>query len=137
MSSEARKCSLYIERLPIKDVASVRRLLTEQQGEGWVCLTHRVIESFNGSNLEAGIPLSAEVIRSDGSSFQLRQQGEGWMAWVIKEVPGEELLTYEQKAFSTEKNKTWNYRIYWRQESVGVPSVLVWTPFLSRLIGRK
>lgn len=128
-------CTLRVERRDLPDLAAARRALAEVPAEGWVCWTDRVAW-FSSDDLADGVPLSAELLRKDGSSLHLRQEGSGWAAWILTEEPGGEHLAKDRRVLSN-LGGALRYREYHRREPApGLsPRVDVWTPFATRFAG--
>lgn len=123
---------------PPVDLASaseVHDLLRDHRGAGWLCTTSQVLR-LPAADLGNAIPLSAEVVLSNGRSLHLRPYGGGWRAWFMSDRLGTgPHLAFDEAFVSTERAGRLCYRTWWRLESVGTTECSVWRPFAARFTG--
>jgi hypothetical protein len=78
-----RPCTITVssERLATRD--DLERYLAERRGDGWVCLTDRVLRWRGG--MPPGMPLAGELALDEHRSVHIRRAGDGWLATLLSE----------------------------------------------------
>ena len=108
-------------------------------GEGWLCLTDRVVAIRSPQDLAAidgGIILSGEMVKG-AESLHIRQAAEGWILSRLKAGEGDECLMFRDSFVSTEDNQQLrlSYEVYWRQQADSLSGTDGYQPYAFRFAG--
>ena len=127
------QCGLSVAPLGTADTAEGAWELLPRAGEGWICLTDRVVD-FDAAD-RSGRIVSAEVADGD-RTVVVRFDAGRWTAWELAERPGTDHRKVVERFLSTAPDGAGDlleYATYWKE--VEDDGLGVWTPVASRFLG--
>ncbi len=133
---------LLVRSERLDDAVQVLAALRSPGAQGWICYTDQVLAVDDAGDIPAGRVLSAELLRADGVSVNLRQQGECWALTSLAESDqGEPVLFFDQGFESSRTGGAWrmSYRCYWAlapglEEGAGL-AARTWSPWVAAFRG--
>lgn len=134
---------VVVESRELTKPAEVREALSATEGVGWICFTDRVERIENATEIGDGVPLNAEIHRSDGTSLHVRQSASGWSLYDLAEHAEPASDSVEVRAFDhafvadrSRGGGRLRYRVYWRRTESGTAAeVRVWEPWFAAFRG--
>lgn len=128
---KVRKATLQVQRTEAADQQQVQSRISSFGGEGWLCLTDKVIIlPADNEKIVGKIVLSGEL--ANGSkSLHIRQSASGWELHEMISIPdGDQLMLEEEFLSIQDKDMKLKYETCWRRDENGTLA-----PFASRFAG--